>query len=238
MSEVAENGLPIEWFCIDPPVKWEPFNVCKLGQAPVQLAGVTHLLDWVGECHYPDVASFIEESRCHGCSRKIRRNFDFSKLTNQSKILFVHRKGYIEHHAKLAPLKKACFKNKAYKPAILSSKDFGLISRGIRVHEWEIGDVVHEQDKMCVGQYWYDLEPFDPVFSDSSNKFVKQFAEVEYIGNERPRNIEPAYSPALFMTLPIHRLEVVRDPERDTYCQDLRSSIARQTWLEVRLTDE
>jgi hypothetical protein len=52
--------------------------------------GVTHFVVWVGEEYYPSVHDFIEEVRAAGASRKLPPHFDFSRVTDESRMFFVH----------------------------------------------------------------------------------------------------------------------------------------------------
>ena len=52
--------------------------------------GVTHLVVWVGEEHYPNVWDFIEETRHMGASRRVPRTMDFGRLSAESRLFFVH----------------------------------------------------------------------------------------------------------------------------------------------------
>ncbi|GGR15842.1 hypothetical protein [Deinococcus ruber] len=65
-------------------------------------AGVTHVLDWVGEGHYPEIADFIEEARLKGVSRKISHTAPISGLTKDSRLFLVHPRAAIRNADQLA----------------------------------------------------------------------------------------------------------------------------------------
>lgn len=94
-TRVTERGLPVAHYLFDPPLvegeigepSWfhphrSPFTFVR--------DNVTHLVVWVGEQFYPSVWDFIEEVRAIGSSRRVPRTFDFSQLTVQSRMFFVH----------------------------------------------------------------------------------------------------------------------------------------------------
>lgn len=90
-------GQPLEHFLLDPPLK---FDKDKLGISPIGVTtfernGVVHVADWVGEQFYPGPASFLDEVRKMGLSRRIPKTFDFSLLTRESRIYIAHPKGYV-----------------------------------------------------------------------------------------------------------------------------------------------
>lgn len=104
-------GRPLEDFLIDPPHKCEEngitwsrsyqmFSKIKKDSegTPIlddngQEIKINHLIDWVGEEHYPSIWDFIEETRKKGISRRIQKDFDFSLLSPfESQIFFAHKK--------------------------------------------------------------------------------------------------------------------------------------------------
>lgn len=78
-----------------------PVNIdpAALGISPIGVtmierpvgSGQWHLIDWVGESHYPTVESFISEVNRMGLSRRMPRSLDFSRLDEDSRIILVHR---------------------------------------------------------------------------------------------------------------------------------------------------
>lgn len=79
----------------------QPINIdpTALGVSPVGVtfierpegSGQWHLIDWVGESHYPTPESFQAEVRRMGLSRRLPRSLDFARLDEDSRILLVHR---------------------------------------------------------------------------------------------------------------------------------------------------
>src|SRR5690606_32030628 len=99
-SGVSSTGLPLEQFLVDPP---QPYNTDqKIGVSIVPDGkGTYHVIDWVGEQHYPMPSDFLEEGRLHGFSRKISRTTEFDKLTKDSRLIFVHPKAIITNAAEI-----------------------------------------------------------------------------------------------------------------------------------------
>ncbi|GGR13164.1 hypothetical protein [Deinococcus ruber] len=95
---VSAGGQGIEAFLQDLPLQidQEAFNISPLGVTTfLDPQGVTHVLDWVGEGHYPEVADFIEEARLKGVSRKISHTAPISGLTQDSRLFLVHPRAAI-----------------------------------------------------------------------------------------------------------------------------------------------
>jgi hypothetical protein len=90
---VGPGGEPLENFIVDPP---KPFRVDhQRGVDLITLHGVTHVVDYVGEKHYPYPSDVLEEVRWHGLSRKVSPSVIAGKLTRQSRVLLVHAKAVV-----------------------------------------------------------------------------------------------------------------------------------------------
>jgi hypothetical protein len=61
-----------------------------VGQVLVRRDGTYHVVDWVGQDGYPYPTDLLEEARSYGLSRRISPNFDFEKLSPESRIILVH----------------------------------------------------------------------------------------------------------------------------------------------------
>ncbi len=58
---MSPNGKPVEYFLCDPPVLLDGWKVSSVGVQLIEVNGVHHILDVVGQQHYPGVADFVEE---------------------------------------------------------------------------------------------------------------------------------------------------------------------------------
>lgn len=93
---LGPGGRPVEEFLIDPPVVIdEParLGLAAVGVALIERDGVTHVVDLVGREHYPTVASFVDEARRLGISRRAPRTIDFTRVTASSRLLLAHAHG-------------------------------------------------------------------------------------------------------------------------------------------------
>ncbi len=86
------DGVSIEDFILDPPLPWTQghFRGPRLYE---RQSGVTDMILWIGQEHYPYVSDFIEEARQHGISRRvpITRELTYDMLSHRdSRILLVH----------------------------------------------------------------------------------------------------------------------------------------------------
>jgi hypothetical protein len=90
---LGPGGRPVEEFLIDPPITIdEParLGLASVGVALIERDGVTHVVDLVGREHYPTVASFVDETRRLGISRRAPRTIDFSLIAPASRLLLAH----------------------------------------------------------------------------------------------------------------------------------------------------
>lgn len=86
------GGRPLEHFLVDLPllIDKDEWGISAIGISTFQDEGVTHVLDWVGEEHYPEVADFIEEARLKGVSRKVGQHAPIEGLTSESRLWLIH----------------------------------------------------------------------------------------------------------------------------------------------------
>jgi hypothetical protein len=90
---LGPGGHPVEEFLIDPPVVIDQparLGLAAVGAALIEREGITHVVDLVGREHYPTVASFIDEARRLGVSRRAPRTIDFGRITSGSRLLLAH----------------------------------------------------------------------------------------------------------------------------------------------------
>ena len=87
------DGKELEHFLVDLPLL---IDQAEWGISPIGIStfqddqGITHVLDWVGEDSYPEVADFIEEARLKGISRKVSHTAPIEGLTAQSRLWLLH----------------------------------------------------------------------------------------------------------------------------------------------------
>ena len=200
---LGNSGRPLADFLMDPPKPFPADVRDALGIRPVGIStitgadGVTHLVDWVGSQHYPNVADIIEEVRRHGLSRRISTAFDFSLITEQSRIILLHARGYIHNHAQFA-------------------EQVGLRDHGRDV-ECPQGKPAHDQrqppvTEMCAGLWWHDVDPattFGPT--ETGGQCHREMPWGGYNASVRPA-VAPQYEVAAIAVFPVNRLEVVNAP--------------------------
>ena len=89
---LGPGGRPIEEFLLDPPIVIDParLGLASVGVTLIERDGITHVLDIVGREHYPTVASFIDEARRLGVSRRAPRTIDFERISPASRMLLAH----------------------------------------------------------------------------------------------------------------------------------------------------
>lgn len=187
-------GRPLEEFLIDPPIRADvkALGITQRGVHLIEQNGVFHIADWVGAEHYPNVADFIEEGRRFGFSRRCE-GIDYAKLTDKSKLVLLHARAWIENADEY--LNYFC----KVSPAPLTEYDPCPMNKV--AHEY------HANPEMCVGVWWNDVEGGK---AGEGRAVVRHMPSFSYNAFCRPPNVTPEYQVAFFLTLPIHRLVVVK----------------------------
>ncbi len=213
----SENGLPIEYFLLDPPlaVELDALGIGPRGVHLIEKEGVWHVFDVVGQENYPNVCDVIEEARYWGISRRCELA-DYSSLTAESRLVLLHQRAFIRNFADYPPQ----FSEQ-------ERRDFRCPKNKHPIDSLE---------GMCAGLWRHDLvEGIEPVNNDPSYRRRLECGVV-YTGYRRPRDIEPEYQYAIFGIFPIGQIEVVADPDDETHEKKLER--ARQAQLPVRLVEE
>ena len=200
------SGAPVEYFLVDPP---RPIDLAALGLTSVgvkliEIEGVTHVFDVVGQEYYPYPADFVEETRQLGASRRLSANLDFEKLGPGSCLVLIHAKALIRNYLDY-PLPEC--------------------PKGMDRHATE------PTPEMCAGLWWGDL----PEKGGEAGRVVRKNGVVRYTGWERPADVEPRYAPAIFISLPITNLTVIRGGGEKT---EKGFDAAHKSHLDVNLEDD
>jgi hypothetical protein len=248
---LGPGGSPAENFLIDPPrpVDVEAMGLSSIGTKIIPWTTVTespvethYVFDIVGEDSYPNVADFIEEVRRQGLSRRIARNSDFAKLDANSRIVLVHRRGFIanssEYHAQRPKDEKWCPKDH---PKHIHPTFFEMCA----ALYWEdvTGGLPADhpdapQGKLTVGQkFSTDVTGMHMHRRRSeSRSVVRTMPSFSYRALCPPVGVTPIYSYAAFASFPIHAIEVIKDRAGGTH--DEAIDRACKSGLRVNLVDE
>ena len=211
------GGSPIEAFLIDPPqaVDAQALGLTDKGVRLIEIGGVWHVFDIVGEKHYPYVADFVEEGRRMGISRRLPQNLDFEKLDLvNSRLVLLHRKALITNVEVAGFLERyhVC-------PKALPEHEEGLL------------------DGMCAAFWWQDFAA--KALDDDGFRELK--SEDKYAASMRPKGrAKSERELAIFMSLPITNLAVIsgRNTEENARVQEVYEKVAGQSKFEVTLEDE
>lgn len=198
---------PLEHYLVDTPVTLSSLGL-RLQHLGVQMIedkqGVYHIVDCVGKGFYPSPVHFYAEVLHHGASRKIHTDaIDWSKLTKKSRLLVVHEHAYIANHSE-------------YYDAICDTD-------GNMPLDWDCmkGRADHNNTKpstMCVNLLWADTDPNDATQAHVGTKWGLSCLERKIANGEifetceRPSIVSPTYKPAIYMSLPISKVEIIFDP--------------------------
>ena len=211
------GGSPIEAFLVDPPktVNAQALGLTDKGVRLIEIGGIWHVFDIVGEKHYPYVADFIEEGRRMGISRRLPQNLDFEKLDPvNSRLVLLHRKALITN------VEEAGFLERNH-----------VCPKALPEHEGSL------LDGMCAAFWWQDFAA--KALDDDGIRTMK--SGDQYVGRIRPQGRAKAERElAVFMSLPITNLAVIRgrNAEENARVQDVYEKVAGQSKFEVSLEDE
>lgn len=195
-SGLSPSGQPVEYFLCDPPVLVDDWHLSPVGVQLIERNGITHIVDWVGRMHYPNVADFVEEVRRFGLSRRLSSKLEFSRISPQTRILLVHQRAWIDNFAEYQTW--SCPKQ-------------------IPGHAIEV--LPHEPEaraRMCAGVWWEDveggIEPKTRRFDgeDDERDIERVMPSFTYIARKKPDSVEPKYKNAIFASFPCSRLVVVK----------------------------
>jgi hypothetical protein len=204
---LGNGGKPLEFFLSDPPV---PMTCdTKVGVELIERDGVTHVLDWVGEQHYPFAADALEEGRRYGFSRRVPRTLDLSRLTAASRILLVHARGLVTNHQALRPHMPDWY-NDAY----------GTDSKRKPAHKHHCGHLErtsvpgHHKPQphkhVCTRDLWA-VPPATRVEDGTPPRYIREFASISYeVFPLSPDAPAPDYTSALVASLPITNVSVIK----------------------------
>ncbi len=205
---LGPGGRPVEDFLMDPPVPVDHLtSLSSIGVTLMERDGVTHVLDWIGEAHYPNVADFMEEVRRFGLSRRLPRSIDFSLLTPETRILCVHRRAWISNPEDYRP---------RVRERIRTDPASYFCPKKLREH-------VHgTKDVPCAGLWWEDITGGEevPLVDETGDPRLvsRRMPSFEYQGLRAAEDVTPSYRPAIFASFPMSRIVVVVDP--DNYSPD------------------
>ncbi len=188
---MGPGGSPIEDFLVDPPIVINPqdLGLTPVGVRLVERDGVWHILDWVGSESYKNTADVVEECRRFGLSRRLAKTLDFSKLTEQSRILLVHARA----HTDVFHLYADRWIGVRYSRCPKRIEDHNL----------------PDYPDMCAGFWWEDLVGGQPD-TRVERAVVRRMPSFSYAAASQPDDFEPVYKPAIFASFPIHRLVVIK----------------------------
>jgi len=203
---------------LDPPI---PVDVVAMGLSAIGVTlvstvasdgrPVTHVFDCIGQTHYPNVASFIDEARAHGVSRRLARSLDFSRLeAGRSRLVLVHARAFLDNAAEYFRAR---------------TPDLWTCPKGNPAHL--ASDAPPE---MCSSLYWEDLDGPKRAGSRITAVCAGQTATR---GFAPPDGVAPRHRHAIFASFPISRLAVISDPYAATHDLAARSASRSSIAVEV-----
>lgn len=202
-TDMGEEGIPLWTFLVDPPIQTESISVPSRGMIPVINRGIVHAMDKIGSQYYINLQDFLQEGIRMGFSRRIPSTFDFSLLTVDSCLLFVHDRASISNPTNLEEYRCPTFK-----------------------------DHSHKRGDICLGATWHDIEEGVPEPTPQEPFRVRRtMPGFSYLGNRPPKEGISQRKQALFLKLPIQRIEVVKGNNHEETTK--KASLAHIPVLEV-----
>lgn len=235
---LSSRGKPLDAFLLCPP---QPIDAAALRLEPrgvrlVQHGERTHVFDWVGASHYPNVADVIAEIRRHGVSRRISANVDFSQLTPGSCLVLVHARAIIADPVPLRDILRVEAVEQAPGWPVWSPR--ASCPQRVPAHS-EMPVSEPSPGFMCQSLYWETVEGGDVVLDPAVpwRTVDRTIGETTYRARRTPEGLpELTYALGAFAMLPIGQITVIRDPDGGTH--EAPFERAQQSDLPVTLDDE
>jgi hypothetical protein len=230
------GGRPLEFFLSDPPIPMTCDTM--VGVELIERGGVVHVLDWIGEQHYPFVTDLLEEGRHYGFSRRIPRTLDLSRLSAQSRLLIVHSRGLIVNHEALHPFIPEHY-NAAYneqgrkKPA--HKHHCGHLERTASRDHYQPDPHTHG----CTRDLWA-VAPPTRVEDGVPPRYIREFASISYeVFPLAPDAPAPEYVSALVASLPITNISVIkaRDGSHQETLEKVKTMLEWEGGLRISVTE-
>lgn len=209
-----ERGTPLDAFLLCPP---KPMNAEELRLEPIGVRfivshGVTHVVDWVGASHYPNVADMIAEIRRHGASRRISRTADFSRLTPESRLILVHERAIITN---ADALRNVLRDEEVERRPDATGWAPARACPAKRIEHMAIPIDGEQPEFMCQSLYWEDIEGGEPVLDPAVcwRTVDRTIGDTVYRARRQPDDLKLSYALGAFAMLPIGHISVIHDPE-------------------------
>ncbi len=230
------RGRPLEFFLSDPPV---PMTCdTKVGVELIERGGVLHILDWVGEQHYPVITDFLEEGRVLGFSRRIASTLDLSRLTADSRILIVHARGLVVNHEALHPFMPEHYNaahNEQGKRNPAHTHHCGHLERTSSSEHYQPNPHTHR----CTRDLWA-VPSATRVEDGAPPRYVREFFYVSYeVFPLSPDAPPPEYVSALVASLLITNVSVIkaRDGSHQGTLEKVKTMLEWEGGLRISVTE-
>ena len=230
------GGRPLEAFLSDPPI---PMTCdTKVGVELIERGGVVHVLDWIGEQHYPFVTDLLEEGRHFGFSRRIPRTLNLSRLSADSRLLVVHAGGLVVNHEALRP-----FMPERYNTPYTERGKRKAAHKHHCGHLERTGSPEHHlpdpHKRGCTRDLWA-VPPASRVEEGAPPRYVREFASISYeVFPPAPDAPAPEYVSALVASLPITNISVIkaRDGSHQETLEKVKEMLTWEGGLRISVTE-
>ncbi len=186
-------GAPLSQFLFEPPQEFDTdaLGVTPVGVTLIEMDGVTHIVDWVGESFYPNVADMVEEIRSMGLSRRLPSSLDFERLTPASRIILLHRKALVVNHKEVG----MTYEDVGPK----CPKDLDYPDR--------------HPTGMCIGGWYHDLLDAKAAVDGQDGAVVRRMPNGSSYRGVAANDVKREYQVAAFASFHVPQITVINDPD-------------------------
>lgn len=193
---------PFTYFLFDPPIVINPaeWGVAPIGVSYIFNDGYWHILDWVGESHYPNPSDILEEAFLHNGSALVPLENEMEKLTpGKSRRLLIHAKGYVTNSS---IIKKQKMELENIQDCFLQEKDY---RRSMHLDK--------NDDSMCASLHWQNVTGSK---AKERGLILRNIGDTTYTAVSPDPNWQLEYLPAIIGWLPIDEIHLVEDTDQQS----------------------
>jgi hypothetical protein len=208
--------MPVEYFMVDPPqrVDAKALGLTDIGVKLIEVNGVYHIFDIIGEKYYPNVADMVEEIRRLGMSRRceLASAEEYAKITPESTYVLLHRRAWIGN---CEPYYRD------FLPVTPGDTEYNPCPANLLQHDPHYADpeeVHFPEEEPCLGLCWNDVDGLeldqkpgeDGTIITDTRLGTRTMPSFTYKAANSPILGPKNYELAIFMRLPITRFVIVR----------------------------
>lgn len=239
---LSDRGHPLECFMADLPrpvtnADYVSLGLSSIGVKAIEIKGVMHLFDIIGQEHYPSVADFLEEARRFGISRRLPPQLPWERIGTSSRLVVLHRRAILANAEAYVDAEMDIISTLGVRICVARHADQHC-EKG-RTHHDEARDI-----SPCSRLWWQDVEGGerklegepDSGYDARMRQVVRTIGSTSYVGFSPPDGIRGQHQLGIIGLFPIHKVEVVQDAASGSHQRMIE--LAQQSRLPVDLVNE